>query len=234
MDRSRRIPVVEATGQPVDRQLELGAAGDRVVLGDAGVAGRAGLVVDDVDRPVGSEVEPVGAAADAETPAVGEGDLDGSEPVVEPEPELAGEGRGAGGGAPAGVVHQEEAEVVEDPLAIAAPEDRSTGEPEGLGPVAQGAPDLVEAFDVGRRPGLAWSRSAGLWSGQHLLEEALERLVHEAAPVEGRDHELVFRVLHGRRSQEVLDEVGLWALGPPLEARGGRGPVDRRDDGHSR
>jgi hypothetical protein len=57
--------------------------------------------------------------------------------------------------------------------------------------------------------------------------------VDEVALVDRRDHEGVLGVLHRLGPQDVLDEVAVRAVGPPLEPRRRHHEVDRRRHGEA-
>ena len=77
-------------------------------------------------------------------------------------------------------------------------------------------------------PRLAGLRALRRRAGEHRLEELLEGVVHEAALVERRDHEVVLGVLDRCGLQQVFHEVAVGAAGPALEAGGGGDAVDGR------
>ena len=77
--RGVRVARGHTAGQSVDGQLQPRATRDRVALGqlEVGAAQRAGLVVDDVDRAIGGNVDSIDSTADLERASVGEDERHG-------------------------------------------------------------------------------------------------------------------------------------------------------------
>jgi hypothetical protein len=74
---------------------------------------------------------------------------------------------------------EEPQQVRDDPSAVLVPEDRAAGQ---AAPLVVGADLLADADHEGpvrHRPRFMRTGSIGLWTGQYLAYEVLQRLVHE-------------------------------------------------------
>ena len=130
---------------------------------------------------------------------------------------------------PFGVGGDEAVEVAQDPSAVAAPEQRTTGEAHALRTRRRG-PRRSRATSAWSSSlhGLARTGTLGDWAPQHLDDELLEGTVEEVADGEWADAQLLFRVLHRLHAEHLLEQVGQRAIGEALEPCGGGIALDRR------
>ena len=205
------------------------ARGDGIVVVERLVrAFRTRLVVDHHEGAVGPAVDAIGLAPHPHDPPVAEGDLDrGSVAVGHAERQLGRERLGCAVG-PVGLVGVEErVELGEDEAPVAVPQQAAARQPLRLRARAHLFCDLAEPVVVVGAP-----RPPGVGTRPHLVDEAVEDLVHDIPAFDRRELHDVLGSFDRIDVQHRLHEVRVRARRPRLQPGRrrdavGRGRADR-------